>query len=132
VWKASELATFLRVVEDDRLAGAWWLLATTGMRRGEVLGLRWADIDLDAGRLTIIRTLITTDVQRTGEPGMAWARPRPARAVDKRWTRRPCRPFVPIEAASYRSGWPLVGNRGRSGSRTGDWGPGVAHFAGPP
>ena len=45
-------------------AGARWLLATTGMRRGEVLGLRWADIDLDTGRLTITRTLITTDVER--------------------------------------------------------------------
>ncbi len=75
-WKAGELATFLGGIEDDRLAGAWWLLATTGMRRGEVLGLRWADIDLDAGRLTIIRTLITTDVQRTGEPGMAWGTPK--------------------------------------------------------
>ena len=46
------------------------------MRRGEVLGLRWADIDLDAGRLKVVRTLITTDVQRTGEPGMAWGTPK--------------------------------------------------------
>ena len=75
-WKAHELAGFLTGVADDRLAGAWWLLATTGMRRGEVLGLRWQDVDLDAGRLSISRTLITTDVQRIGEPGMAWGTPK--------------------------------------------------------
>ncbi len=76
IWTAQELSTFLSGVADDRLAGAWWLLATTGMRRGEVLGLRWRDVDLDAGRLAISRTLITTDVQRKGEPGMAWGTPK--------------------------------------------------------
>lgn len=77
-WRADELGTFLRGV-DDRLAGAWWLLATTGMRRGEVLGLRWSDIDLDSGRLQVVRTLITTDVERKGEPGMAWSTPKTAK-----------------------------------------------------
>jgi integrase len=32
------------------------LIATTGMRRGEVLGLRWADVDLDGGRISIVQT----------------------------------------------------------------------------
>ncbi len=75
-WKAQELSHFLTGIAEDRLAGAWWLLATTGMRRGEALGLRWQDVDLDAGRLSISRTLITTDVQRKGEPGMAWGTPK--------------------------------------------------------
>jgi integrase len=75
-WKAHELARFLDGVAEDRLSGAWWLLATTGMRRGEVLGLRWQDVDLDAGRLTISRTLVTTEVQRKGEPGFAWGTPK--------------------------------------------------------
>jgi len=79
VWQAAELGAFLTGVADDRLSGAWWLLATTGMRRGEVLGLHWADVDLDAGRLQISRTLITTDVQRRGEPGMAWGTPKTAK-----------------------------------------------------
>ncbi len=40
-------------MEGERLYPCWLLLATTGMRRGEVLGLRWEDIDLDAGRLAV-------------------------------------------------------------------------------
>jgi integrase len=75
-WSAAELKVFLDGVADDRLAGAWWLLATTGMRRGEVLGLRWRDIDLETGVLQISQTLITTDVQRKGMPGMAWGTPK--------------------------------------------------------
>jgi integrase len=78
-WRATELAMFLSGTAEDRLSGAWWLLATTGMRRGEVLGLRWAEVDLDAGRLRITRTLITTEVQRKGEPGMAWGTPKTAK-----------------------------------------------------
>jgi integrase len=58
-WTAIELRNFLTGISEDRLAGAWWLLATTGMRRGEVLGLRWSDVDFVGARLLITRTLIT-------------------------------------------------------------------------
>jgi len=36
------------------------LAATTGMRRGELLGLRWQDVDLDAGRLRVERQALPT------------------------------------------------------------------------
>jgi integrase len=51
VWSPEQLRAFLEHVQDDRLYAAWLLLATTGMRRGEVAGLRWVDVDLDAGRV---------------------------------------------------------------------------------
>ena len=38
-------------------------LATTGMRRSEVLGLRWSDIDFDDRSVSIIRTLTVVDGQ---------------------------------------------------------------------
>ena len=57
VWTAEQLRTFLRSVDDDRLYGFWLLIATTGLRRGEALGLRWGDVDLDAGRAAIRQTL---------------------------------------------------------------------------
>jgi len=78
-WSGAQLGAFLSHVTGDRLAGAWWLLASTGMRRGEAMGLRWSDVDLEAGSVCITRTLITTDVQRKGFPGMAWGTPKTAK-----------------------------------------------------
>lgn len=57
-WTAAELRGFLDHVQADRLHAAWTLAATTGMRRGEVLGLRWTDLDLDRARLSVRQTLI--------------------------------------------------------------------------
>lgn len=57
-WSAVELQAFLESVRDDRLAACWRFLAMTGCRRGEALGLRWRDVDLDAGRATIVRALV--------------------------------------------------------------------------
>jgi integrase len=56
-WTADELQAFLDHVRGDRLFAAYVVLGTTGMRRGEVLGLRWSDLDLGAGRLSISQTL---------------------------------------------------------------------------
>jgi integrase len=57
-WTAQQLRIFLEHDADDRLQALWTLLATTGMRRGEACGLAWTDLDLDAGRLSITRTLV--------------------------------------------------------------------------
>lgn len=59
VWSPEQLRTFLASVRGDRLFAAWLLAATTGMRRGELLGLRWSDIDLEVGTATVrqIRTV---------------------------------------------------------------------------
>jgi integrase len=50
VWTPEQLRAFLTHARTDRLYAAWLLVATTGMRRGELAGLRWVDLDLDAGR----------------------------------------------------------------------------------
>jgi integrase len=47
-WTAEQLRAFLAHARRDRLFAAWMLFATTGMRRGEVAGLR--DLDLDPRR----------------------------------------------------------------------------------
>lgn len=57
-WSASELRAFLAHVAEDRLAGLWHLAATTGLRRAELAGLRWQDVDLEAGRLAVSRGLV--------------------------------------------------------------------------
>lgn len=57
-WSAQDLGRFLDGVRGDRLYGAYLLLATSAMRRGEALGLRWADLDLTDGRAAIRQTVI--------------------------------------------------------------------------
>jgi integrase len=57
-WTKEQLKAFLEAVREDRLSPLWHTIAMTGMRRGEALGLRWIDVDLEAGRLSIRRALI--------------------------------------------------------------------------
>ena len=59
-WSARELRRFLEHVDDDRLYALWRLAATTGMRRGELLGLAWQTVDLDGGRLRVEQQLVPT------------------------------------------------------------------------
>jgi integrase len=53
VWTSDEAARFLRHVANERLSALWVLALHTGMRRGELAGLRWKDVDLDDGTLTV-------------------------------------------------------------------------------
>jgi integrase len=74
-WTADETGRFLIGVGDDRLCAAFLLLATTGARRGEVLGLRWVDVDLDAARAAIRQTVIAVHHKvQLGEPKTAHGR----------------------------------------------------------
>ncbi len=58
-WDVDQLRTFLNAVRDHRLHPAFHLSSHTGMRRGEVLGLRWCDVDLDAKRLSVRQALVS-------------------------------------------------------------------------
>ncbi len=58
-WEPAELAAFLASVEESRLQPAWRLAAMTGMRRGEVLGLRWCDVDLRGSRIAVRNALVS-------------------------------------------------------------------------
>lgn len=58
VWDADELRVFLEAAASDRLAALWILLSSTGMRRAELCGLRWRDIDLDEAVVRIRRTIV--------------------------------------------------------------------------
>ena len=51
-WSTAQVRKFLRTASATRLHVAW-RLSLYGLRRGEVLGLRWADIDLKARTLTV-------------------------------------------------------------------------------
>lgn len=53
--RPSSLAEFLERVAADRLYAIWRLAAFTGVRCGELIGLRWRDVDLDAGRVFVVQ-----------------------------------------------------------------------------
>ncbi len=55
---AGEVAAVLKAAEASRYYPALALIASTGMRRGEALALRWEDVDLDAGVLRVCSTVM--------------------------------------------------------------------------
>jgi len=73
-WSGAELSTFLRATRGGRLGSLWHLLALTGLRRGEALGLKWSDVDFEHGRLALQRqrVMVNTEVAerqtKTGKP----------------------------------------------------------------
>jgi integrase len=62
-WTAGQLRTFLDHVSGDRLYPIWMLASSTGLRRSELLGLRWEDVELDACRLSVRQGLVLVDNQ---------------------------------------------------------------------
>jgi integrase len=56
-WTDEELASFLKEVRGDGLYALWRTAATTGMRRGELLGATWPGVDLAARRLHVTQAL---------------------------------------------------------------------------
>ncbi len=61
VWSEQELARFLLHAQHDDLYTLWALLASTGMRRSETLGLPWRDVDFDGKRLSVRQSLVSID-----------------------------------------------------------------------
>ena len=74
VWSAEEAQTFLRLVRGDRLYPLWATALRTGMRRGELLGLSWSDVDVHSRTIRVHRSLTTIDGRpelkstKTGRP----------------------------------------------------------------
>lgn len=63
VWSAEQASRFLAATAGDPLAGLWRLALVLGLRRGELLGLRWADVDASAGALTVHATRVAVGAQ---------------------------------------------------------------------
>lgn len=68
-WTAGELRVFLdqRANAGDELLIAWTLLVSTGMRRGEALALRWADVEFEGARLSVRRSATVVKHHGQGE-----------------------------------------------------------------
>ncbi len=56
----SEARSLLEAAREDRLEALYVVAISTGLRQGELLGLKWGDIDFEAGTLSVSRTLHRT------------------------------------------------------------------------
>jgi integrase len=54
-----QVRTLLKTAQGDRLEALYALAITTGLRQGELFGLRWQDVDMGTGRLSVRQTLTT-------------------------------------------------------------------------
>jgi len=89
-WTGEEIAQFLTVTSGSRYCPLWRLIATTGLRRGEALGLSWDDVDLDQARLSVHRTSSRSATTAPATPGWRGGPPRrPEVAGPSPWIRRP-------------------------------------------
>lgn len=57
-WTADEASAFLAAMKDDRNYIIYLLALTTGLRRSELLGLRWADIDMKKNLLSVNQVMV--------------------------------------------------------------------------
>jgi integrase len=64
-WTPAQTAVFLEQTRDHYLGATIRTAAMTGLRRGELCGLRWEDVDLDAGTLAVRQTIVTVAGQPT-------------------------------------------------------------------
>lgn len=66
-WSAAEVRRFLETSDCDRLA-ACWRLSLYGLRRGEVLGLRWQDVRVKTGTIDVVRARVLAGYEVCVEP----------------------------------------------------------------
>ena len=72
-WSAAQLLTFLTVTREHRHAAAFYFLATTGVRRGEALGLGWSQVNLEEAWARVVPGRVLADALG-GEP--IWSSPK--------------------------------------------------------
>jgi integrase len=53
VWTPDQIQVFLKSVQQDRFAALFLVELTTGIRRGQLCGLKWSDVDLDKCQITV-------------------------------------------------------------------------------
>jgi integrase len=82
-WSIAEATTFLTAIREHRLYALFAVAIALGMRRGEALGLRWDDVDLADGTVTMAMQLqrvageLRHDETKTDDSTRVVAFPRP-------------------------------------------------------
>ena len=84
VWTPAQTQAFLRAVSGDRLKALFLIELTTGMRRGHLCGLKWSNVDLDRGAITLSDSRIVIHGKPTDKRGGKTANADKTIAIDTR------------------------------------------------
>jgi integrase len=76
VFTPEQARAFLVAAEEKRLGPAFAIGLSLGLRRGEILGLRWRDIDLDASTLRVAQTIQRVRAKVAGTAGVLVSEPK--------------------------------------------------------
>ena len=106
----TEIHGFLTAVAGDPLEALYVLAVTTGARQGELLALRWQDVDLEAATMTIAATLTRIDGH--------WERTPPKTRGSVRTVHLSARAVVALKAHRLRMAEALLPLRGRTEGET--------------
>jgi integrase len=94
VWSKDDWRAFLKAARTDTLAPLWFFLAVEGMRRGEALGIRWADVNWERGTVHIAQTVVPD----RNDKGKALIQPRAKTAAGARTVRLTADTLAILEA----------------------------------
>lgn len=97
-WTPEQAQRFMDTVKDHRLHALYLIFLVTGLRRGEVLGLKWKHVDLEAHTINVQETLIFPNGKRTAK----------ATPKSSAGERRFAVPLEIVEALKVRRGQQLI------------------------
>lgn len=126
-WDEAQTRRYLDVVTGQPLADLWRVALGTGMRRGELLGLRWEDVDLAVPQLRVARALTVVEgtprllAPKTGRSRTLHLDDATAAAIDRQprdrdatgmglvFTREDGHPLTPQKVSDrWRAQWPKL------------------------
>ena len=117
VWQPAELALFLAATVDDPFAPMWRVAAFTGLRRAELCGLRWCDVELDGQHpgITIRQTVPALAGRHAchvcgGEHTGAFIKPTPKSDAGARWVPLVGEASAGLESALRLHAYPTLGD----------------------
>jgi integrase len=68
IWSVEQVQRFLSVAQQSHYGPIYAAILHTGLRRGEVLGPRWCDVDLDRATITVNQTIALVKARRQVNP----------------------------------------------------------------
>ncbi len=118
IWTAEQLGAFLDATEKERLYPLYHLAAFAGMRRGELCGISWDDVDLDKSRITVRWQITDQNYRNARARREAEASPPVYRTKPK--TRAGEDRIVDLDAVSTEVLRGVAGRTGQGDARSGD------------